>query len=134
MLISDPIQSRKVVTSEELGVKEKMYARDIIFSSYRGAPPRAPNVRSTARNGATASKEEQQADHYLLSLLNHAIFRPWDWTTNGNQRGVTFLRREYFRLVTLTILYLGLWFLQIDKLQMKLVTKVNGQCDTEWFY
>ena len=105
--------------------------QDIIFLSYRGAPPRAPNVRSTARNGATASKEEQQADYYLLSLLNHAIFRPWDWTINGNQRGVTFLRRKILDCVRLTIPCLSLCFLQMDKLQMKLVTKVNGQCDIE---
>ena len=50
--------------------------QDIIFLSYRGAPPRAPNVRSSAKDGAAASKEEQQTELSHLSLLNIAIFRP----------------------------------------------------------
>ena len=61
---------------ERLDVSKKQYEREIIFLSYRGVPPRAPNVRSHVRIGEAASEEGQRARHPHLSLLNNAIFGP----------------------------------------------------------
>ena len=109
--------------------------RDIIFLSYRGAPPRAPQCqvvceewRNSIKRGTTGGLLPSlfaESRHLQTLGLDHR------WKLKGSNASQ---RESEIEIVSMSNSSLPqLVVFRMDRSQRKLVIKVNGQCDIELF-